>query len=174
MTTAVLEENAIDPVLLTRLGKAVVLWSSLESWIALLLGTLMGADLGASSYITNSTSAALQTKCIRALLSVHAHKEPATQDVSLLLDRADELRSERNELVHGIWNARDCPPGTAIVNTANLDRTEMIKDRLVTVAELDELVEQIEEWIKDYAILGAKLGFPRNKGATKSLFVEQP
>jgi hypothetical protein len=174
MTTAVLEENAIDPALLIRLGQVVVLWSSLESWIALLLGTLMGADLGASSFITSSTSVALHTKCIRALLGVHAHKEPATEEVSRLLDRADELRSERNELVHGLWNAKDCDPKTAIVNTVSLDRAEIIKDRLVTIGDLDELIEHIEAWIKDYAILGAKIGFPRNKNATQSLFVEQP
>jgi hypothetical protein len=78
---AVLEENPVDPELLWRLGKIVTLWASVESWIAMLLGTLMNADLGASSYLTNNTSNALQIKCIRALLSVHAHKEPATKDV---------------------------------------------------------------------------------------------
>src|SRR6266487_1088471 len=101
---AILEDNPIDPDLLQRLGKVITLCASVESWVSMLLGTLLNADLGASSYLTNSVSDALQIKCIRALLGVHAHKEPATKDVVDLLDRADEMRSERNELVHGLWH----------------------------------------------------------------------
>jgi hypothetical protein len=172
--SVVLEDNEVDRELLWRLGKIVTLWSALEGWVAMLLGTLMGADLGASGYITNSVSDALQIKCIRALLSVHAHKEPATQQVSELLDRADEMRAERNELIHGLWNAQDCEPKTAVVNTTNLDRAEIIRNRLVTEADLDDFIGHIEEWIKDYATLGAAIGFPRNKNSTKSLFLEQP
>ncbi len=169
----VMEDNPIDPELLWRLGKIVTLWASVESWVAMLLGTLMNADLGASSYLTNNVSDALQIKCIRALLSVHAHKEPATQDVIDLLNRADEMRAERNELVHGIWNAVGCEPGTALVNTANLDRAEIIRDRLVTIPDLDQLIHDIEAWIRDYAMLGVKIGFPRNRGAVVSIFAEQ-
>jgi hypothetical protein len=42
----------------------------------MLHGTLSGADLGAATYVTNSISDSLQIKYIRALLGVHAHKEP--------------------------------------------------------------------------------------------------
>ncbi|UPJ52490.1 hypothetical protein IVB30_14740 [Bradyrhizobium sp. 200] len=171
---AILEENSVDPELLQRLGKIVILWASVESWIAFLLGTLMNADLGASGYLTNNVSSALQIKCIRALLSVHAHKEPATKGVIDLLDRADELRSERNELVHGLWHTMGCAPKTALVNTTNLDRAEIIRDRLITVSDLDQLVDDIETWVKDYATLGARIGFPRNRGVPASLFVDQP
>jgi hypothetical protein len=171
---AILEDNEVDPELLQRLGKIVTQWAALESWIAMLLGTLMNADLGASSYLTNSVSAALQIKCLRALLSVHAHKEPATKDVVDLLDRADEMRTERNELMHGLWHTNGCAPMTALINTTNLDRAEIIRDRLVTVADLDQFVEDIETWIKDYATLGAQIGFPRNRGVPASIFVEQP
>jgi hypothetical protein len=170
---AVLEENPVDQELLWRLGKIVTLWASVDSWLAMLHGTLLGADLGATSYVTNSISDALQIKCIRALLAVHAHKEPATVQVTDLLDRADEMRIERNELVHGIWNGKGCESGTAIVNTVNLDRAEIIRDRLVTIADLNELIEHIEQWITDYATLGAAIGFPRNKNATRSIFLEQ-
>ncbi len=170
---AILEDNPIDPELLQRLGKVITLCASVESWVSMLLGTLLNADLGASSYLTNSVSDALQIKCIRALLGVHAHKEPATKDVVDLLDRADEMRSERNELVHGLWHTKGCAPKTALINTTNLDRAEIIRDRLVTVSDLDQLIEDIETWIKDYATLGAKIGFPRNRGVPASIFIEQ-
>jgi hypothetical protein len=163
-----LDENPIDSELLVRLGKIVTLWASVESWTAMLLGTLMGADLGGSSIVTNIVSNSTQVKCIRGLLGVEA-----TAEVISLLDRVDDMRAERNELVHGLWTATDSSAGVAMVNTTNLDRAELIRDRLVTVADLDALVEHTEEWITDYATLGAKFGFPRNKNATQSIFVEQ-
>jgi hypothetical protein len=43
----------------------------------------------------------------------------------------------------------------------------------VTVPDLDQLIQDIERWIRDYAALGAQIGFPRNRGATISIFVEQ-
>jgi hypothetical protein len=171
---AVLDMEPVDPELLTRLGKVVILGAQVESWLAMLLGTLLGANLGASGIVTNTLSISAQIKCIRALLSVHAHKEADTPDVSALLDRADEIRLERNELMHGLWNPQGCEPKTALVNTTSLYRAEIIRDRLVTVPDLDELIDEMESWIKDYATLGAKIGFPRNKNATQSIFVEQP
>jgi hypothetical protein len=79
---------------------------------------------------------------------------------------------DRNELIHGSWDPTNCEPGTAIINTANLDRAEIIRDRLITVSDLDELIAEIEDWIKDYATLGAELGFPRNKNASQSIFLD--
>jgi hypothetical protein len=133
----------------------------------MLLGTLMGADLGGSSIVTNVVSNSTQIKCIRGLLSVSADREPeATAKVAALLDRLDDMRIERNELVHGIWTAEKSSPGVAMIHTSNLDRAEVMRDRLVTVADLDALVEHLEEWIIDYATLGAQFGFPRHKNAT--------
>lgn len=171
---ATLLDNPVSPELLSRLGRIVILWSSAESWIAMLLGTLIGADLGGANIVTNSLAVATQIKCVRGLLSVHASREPATKEVIDLLNRADAMRAERNEIMHGLWNAKGCEPGTALINTVNLDRAEIIRDRLVTVTDLDDLIGEIEQWIKDYAVLGAKIGFPRNKNATQSLFTEQP
>ena len=169
-----LNENRIDPELLVRLGKIVTIWASVEAWIAMLLSTLIGADLGGASIVTNVVSNSTQIKCIRGLLSVSAFREPeATIEVTTLLDRADDIRIERNELVHGIWTAEQSPAGAAMIHTSNLDRVEVMRDRLVTVADLDALIEHMEEWIIDYAKLGARFGFPRNKNATQSILLEQ-
>lgn len=159
------DEHPIDQELLWRLGQIITMWSALENWLAMLLGTLMGADLSASSMITNSVSISLQIKCIRGILSVHANKEPGAgiDQILDLLDRADELRLERNELAHGIWHSSDPNSKTALVHTVSLDRSEIIRDRLVTVSDLDELIVHIEDWITDYAKLGRELGFPQSR-----------
>jgi hypothetical protein len=158
------DEHPIDQELLWRLGKIITSWSSLENWLAMLLGTLMGADLAASGMVTNGVSISLQVKCIRGILSVHANKEPGTDRILDLLNRADELRLERNELAHGLWHASDPADKTALVNTVNLDRSEIIRDRLVTVPDLDDLIIQIDDWITDYTELGRELGFPQSRG----------
>jgi hypothetical protein len=156
--------------LANRLGQIVVRWSSLEYFISLLLATLLKADHGAMFVVTNSVSIASQTKWIRALLSGHPQEADQTATVMKLLDRADELRGERNELIHGIWDDTNCEAGTATIQTVNLERVEIIRSRLVTVGDLNELLSEINEWITDYVKLGCQLGFPRRPGETKSIF----
>jgi hypothetical protein len=158
------DEPPIDKELLWRLGKIFIAWSSLESLLSMLLGTIIGADLAASSVVTNSMSTSLQVKCVRGILSVHALREPATPRITQLLDRADELRSERNELAHGLWHQSDPAAKTALVHTVNLDRPEIMRDRLVTVPDLDDLLVHIDDWIADYVTLGREVGFPASRG----------
>jgi hypothetical protein len=163
----------IDPELAEPLGQIVVRWSSAEYLISMLLGTLVFADLGGIQVVTNNVAISAQTKWIRALLSVNrpdsdAHKE----QVEALMARADELRVERNEFIHGHWDTTNCAPKTALIQTVNLDRNEVIRERLVTKQDLTDLVADINDWIDDYVSLGRQLGFPRHKGGTKSIFAD--
>jgi hypothetical protein len=135
-----------------------------------LLGTFLHADQGGMMVITNNIAISTQSKWIRALLSCHAHEAQYNEKVVALLTRADDLRSERNEFIHGIWSPDGCEPKTALVETVNLDRAEIIKGRLVTIEDLNELLIEIDEWIADYVKLGRELGFPRHRGGTKSIF----
>ena len=54
----------------------------------------------------------------------------------------------------------------------SLDRPEVIRNRLVTVHDLDQLMIEIDDWIADYAKLGRELGFPRVRGGGKSIFAD--
>lgn len=166
-----LAPTVIDTELTERLGQIVVRWSSLEYWISLLLATMLKADHGGMMVVTNNVAISVQTKWIRTLMSGHAHEAQHSQRVSRLLDRADELRSERNEFVHGIWQSGP-EPRTALVETVNLERAEIIRSRLVTVQDLNELVVEIDHWIEDYVTLGRELGFPRRPGQTRSIFLD--
>jgi hypothetical protein len=163
----------IDPELTEPLGQIVVRWSSVEYLISMLLGTLVFADLAGIQVITSNIAVSAQTKWIRALMSVN---QPTLIDhrerVEALLARADDLRSERNEFIHGHWDATGCEPRTALVQTINLDRNEVIRERLVTKQDLSDLVTDIDDWIRDYVSLGRELGFPRTQGDTKSIFAD--
>lgn len=162
----------VDPELTSRLGQIVIRWASLEGWISMMLATFVKADLGGMMVVTVNTSVSTQTNWIRALLSLHIHKQPDLARVCALLNRADDLRIERNELVHGLWEITNCEAGTALVHTVSLTRQEVVKVRLVTRTDLDELLVETNDWIADYVELGKALGFPKRQGGTKSIFLE--
>jgi hypothetical protein len=135
----------------------------LEKLISLLLGTLLLADQAALSVVINTVSISTQCKWIRTLLSVRESEAELSKPVLDLIHRVEDIRQERNEFVHGLWDKSGCERETCLVTTNNLDRTEMIRTRLVTVHDLDDLSNEIEIWIKDYTILGRQLNFPRNR-----------
>jgi hypothetical protein len=41
---------------------------------------------------------------------------------------------------------------------------------MVTVADLDHLRSDIDQWVNDYIETGKRFGFPRRRGETKSIF----
>jgi hypothetical protein len=162
----------IDPELAEPLGQIVVRWSSVEYLISMLLGTLVFADLAGIQVVTTNIAVSAQTKWIKALMSVNQPAAEHKDRVEALLSRADDLRIERNEFIHGHWDTTDCEPKTAIIQTINLDRNEIIRERLVTKKDLSDLVTDIEDWIRDYVSLGRELGFPRHRGSSNSIFVD--
>jgi hypothetical protein len=162
----------IDPELAEPLGQIVIRWSSVEYLISMLLGTLVFADLAGIQVVTTNIAVSVQTKWIRALMSVNQPTSGHKDRVEALLARADDLRSERNEFIHGHWDTTDCEPKTALIQTINLDRNEVIRERLVTKQDLSDLVADIEDWLRDYVVLGRELGFPRHHGGTKSIFAD--
>jgi hypothetical protein len=160
----------LDPALAEPLGQMVVRWASLESWISMLLAHLLNADMGGMHVLTNTVATSTQTQWIRHLLKHHPHEAAENQQVEELLNWADDLRSERNEFLHGLWDTTGCEPKTAMVETVNFQRSQIISSRLVTPNDLNQLVIEIDDWIAAYVKLGRELGFPRRRGESKSLF----
>lgn len=169
----VMAEFVISPVedaLCLRVGQIVIRWAVVEKLILMLLGTSLIADQGAMFVIANSVSVATQSKWIRILLETHQHQSESLKPVFDLLTRAEDMRQERNEFVHGIWETSECEAGTGLVETVNLDRTEIIRSRLVTTRDLDDLIRDIDSWITDFVSIGRELHFPRNWNDKKSIF----
>jgi hypothetical protein len=162
----------VDPELALPLGQIIIHRSTLEYLISILLGTFLSADLGGMTIVTNNVAVSVQSKWLRALMARHPHEAEHNKRVLDLLNRADQLRSERNDYIHGIWTTAGCEPKTALVETVNLERTEIIRSRHVTAQDLDGLVVHIDDWINDYVALGRELGFPRHRDGTKSIFAD--
>jgi hypothetical protein len=162
----------VDPELAQPLGQIIIHWATLEYLLSMLLGTFLFADQGGMTIITNNIAVSVQSKWLRALMARHPHEAEHNKQVVELLNRADQLRSERNGYVHGIWNTEGCEPKTALVETVNLERAEIIRSRMVTAKDLNDLLIDIDDWIDDYVRLGRELGFPRHRGGTKSIFAD--
>jgi hypothetical protein len=156
----------------SRLGETVIRWSVLEEWLSHLLATSIDADLGGMSVITSSAGAATQIKWIETIIAVYEHKDSRLKEITELVKRADELRTDRNAHVHGVWDQTNCEKGTCSVQTYNWKRSEIIKEWLITPADLDELISGIDEWLADFVRLGRKLNFPRRRGETESIFLD--
>ena len=82
-----------------------------------------------------------------------------------MIRKYSKLRlSDSVVLAHGLWHQSDPAAKTALVHTVNLDRPEIMRDRLVTVPDLDDLLVHIDDWIADYVTLGREVGFPASNG----------
>lgn len=164
--------SSVSDDLCLRVGRIATKWPVIEKLTSLLLGTCLMADQAAVSVIANAIASSTQAKWIRALLSAREHEAVQNKRVSELLLRFDDIRAERNELIHGIWDQDERNLGVAMVETTNLERNEIIRSRLVTAHDLDDLLGDIDEWIRDYVSLGREIGFPRQRGEASSMFAD--
>jgi hypothetical protein len=165
--TDVEPDRSIASELASRLGQIVMRWSAVEGCLSHLLATLVNADPVALSVMTDSMTKATQAQSIRALLYVQLHNEAGIGELLDHLTKADDLRADRNALVHGLWDATGCQSGACQVHSFKSGR---FTSWLVTTAELDELIGHINKWTAEFIALGQRFGFPRRRGEARSIF----
>lgn len=144
MSDVPLELRQIEPELLQRLGLIVVRWSLIEGWVADLFVRMTGGDGGSMMVVTSNVSQSTLIGWIRTLLdSSQTHIYDADK-IRNVLTEIDDIRIERNALVHGIWTTEG-PANSAIVQTVRLERSTIIREEVVTTADLDDLAQRIVE-----------------------------
>lgn len=132
----------IEPELLQRLGLVVVRWSGLEKWVSELFSFMMKASPGLMYVVTESISQNTLTGWIRTLLDIMETPPAIEAELRDVLNDIDEIRSERNALVHGLWSTTG-PADSVIVQTVRLERREMVRSEVVTAADLDDLIDRM-------------------------------
>ena len=124
------------------LGGVVIAWARIDSMIAELLSYMLHADPGSMYILNQDIAASTQLKWIRTLVEDKFTNQGSKDGLKILFDRIDVARVERNTYVHGLWY-----PGpdetTALVQTIKLSRVEIMRNELVTVADLDELFDDV-------------------------------
>lgn len=133
-------DDEIDPGILARLGHLVVVWARVEWFMEHLMLWLSDARVTAMTAILPTVSAATISGWARQIVQHVASLDDGDRAIILpILDEFDDLRSQRNALVHGTW--QPFGEGAALVYSARLDRAEIIKHHLVTLHDLDYFIE---------------------------------
>ena len=162
------EPREVEPALLEGLGRIVVHWAGVDALVNEFWTHLMMASRGSAYVVTANVSSATVTDWVRTLMHMRFTNENTLANLTLLLNRVDELRAERNALVHGLWTTHMTDPSTAVVQTVRWTRAEVIKHEVVTVADLNELSNDIMEMLNELSAIGLQLGFIRSKLPPKS------
>jgi len=148
--------SEISPAILAGLGRVVVKWSYLEMMTADLFTHLSKGDSAAMIVVTSNVSANSLSGWVRTLLDISQAPAVLLQETRKALAELDEMRAERNALVHGNW----IPSGSdaAEVRTARLERSEILRTELVTVSDLDDAVERIKHITINLVVVLRKWG----------------
>lgn len=117
-----------------------------------LLQWLTDARILAMVTITPTVSAATLSLWARQIvLNANTLDEGDRGIILPILDELDDLRPQRNALIHGSWKA--CGNGAALVTSTRIDRPEAIKHELVTLGDLDHLITRIAELTTELTVL---------------------
>jgi hypothetical protein len=149
----------IDAELMRRLGRIVSHWSYVEQLEASLLAFLLNAEPGLMHVVTASASGNTLTGWLRTLTQIRFAESDRPKMADLLM-HIDEVRAQRNAYVHGLWIPGP-EPQTAVVTTIRWERVEVIKHELVTGADLNGLLEEIEHIYRRLVAVAHHLGFHR-------------
>jgi hypothetical protein len=151
-----------EPAIYERVGRIAAEWS----WVEMLLGETLShfchADPGSMYVITQNVSAATVTDWLRTLVQIKVKEDTSAKIILDLLTEIDAARAERNTVVHGVWRAHE-EPGFGWVQTFRWERSEVVKNELWSLADLDAVAEDLMRLQLMLGNLGIKLGFLKPK-----------
>jgi hypothetical protein len=152
----------LTPDFLVRIGRVSVRWSFVEALEGEFLSHLLAADPGGMYVITQNVAGSTITGWLRVLCKMRYTHATSLDRLNDLFNRIDEARGERNSYIHGLWqNGPDS--GACVVQTVRWDRAEVVKQEVVTLADLDDLIGRINEIFLELAQLGRNLGFHKGR-----------
>jgi hypothetical protein len=113
------------------------------------LGHLLGADRGPVLIVTQGVAHATISGWTRTRVEIQYVEGGDRDQITALITETDRLRTIRNTLIHGQWMVRPFE-GSAIVQTAKLERGEIAHSDLYTLADLqavhEELCAVLNQW----------------------------
>lgn len=133
-----------DPEMLRLLGAIVVQWSYVEHFVSDLFTYMTKGVPFAMAIVTSSVNVSTLTKWITTLLDLSESPHGWESAVRETLAEVDDLRLDRNTLVHGRWIPGE-EPGLALVYTIRLERSTVMKDDVTTVDDLNTLLDRIND-----------------------------
>ena len=135
------ETRQIEPAFFEKLGRFITSWAIIEYRLATMLAACLQADPGMTLLLVQSVSAATVSGWVRTMSRFGDNPEESLTELEEILNEVDELRAERNALVHGLWATDVSDAGTVLVQTIRLHATQPARQRLITLADLGELID---------------------------------
>lgn len=140
------------------LGRICASWSIVETHLGALLAFMMESNPSYMFVITESVAGATITNWVRILCETQITDHSIKTKMQSLLKEVTDIRSERNSLVHGLWEAGP-ETDTALVQTVRMDRNEILKEVLFTPADFDEILDRIHRVGVTFDRIGRQLGY---------------
>ena len=138
----IIQPLPISDDLTAGVGRIVIHFAYVESWIDKLAGQLIGANPPLFQFVAQDVSSASKLGWIRQLLKQMFVGQNGHQHMLAMLDRVDDIRKQRNSLMHGLWR-EGSTNNVALVQTVRTDRAIPIQHELITVADLADLLKDI-------------------------------
>lgn len=151
------EPQDFAPELLAGLGQLVVRWSYAEYLISELFVWAVEGKPEPLGVVTANISTNTLCVWIRTVLDATNNYSDEAHQIRQALVDFDELRKERNTLVHGLWGLSKVPM-SAIVQVIRLDRSTIVNELVVTPSDLDALIHEICDLIVTLREILLRLG----------------
>jgi hypothetical protein len=135
-------------------GEAVMLWTNVETYLAVLLSALLRADTNATIAVYSTLRRSSPKHDAIAKAAEHTFDPIGRQFIEALLRHVKSVESERNDLAHGWWGI--CPgieDGLAWLPQEHMTLThvEFNKD-LLGKAKIGNRAKQLEKMVENVAI----------------------
>ncbi len=152
----------IDRILYDRLGQVTVHWTQVEMILGEFLSFLVQGNPGLLYVITQNVAGSTITDWCRVLCEMRIEPDGWRKELKELFVELDDARKQRNVYIHGLWK-KGPEPATALVRTVRWERREVLKDELVTVGDLESLLERTNELFATLLQVGLRMGFRKAK-----------
>ena len=142
MSPADPKTRQIEPEFFEKLGRLLQHWALIDAGLVELLAACLHSDPGMTLLLAQTVSGSTVTDWCRKMSRILDTPEDSLRELESILGEIDELRAERNALVHGVWGTDVSGAETILVQTVRLHAAQPVRQRLVTLADLDDLIRE--------------------------------
>lgn len=133
------EPVQVDGPVLEAFGRFVTAWAFIDRMITSAFTNMIRAERGLAFVVTQNVMASTVQGWLRTTTNfAFGSDTPEVLELNAVLAHVDDIRAERNALIHGLWQ-RGPEANTALVQTVRLERREVLKEELITLADVQEL-----------------------------------
>jgi hypothetical protein len=154
-----LSYDALETAACTLVGRLIFALSRFETNLALYIRDYKGPEHADAvlSKLENSSFHVKLEMLEAAVRSVYGEERACIDAFSHWLGTAHEIRTTRNDLVHGRWGIN--PTGQQVVNVTGLPGSPNQKEMRYSLQELEAYFGQVDRFVRKFYALSRKWPF---------------